>query len=176
MKKVVQIMIAAIVSSILCIVFAGCVFDFSDDESGSNEKPGNPSSPAVYYIGDTATNEDNVEFVVESVEDTKKIGLSETESNFIVVTIRITNKGSESWSQNPNNCVLLLGDAEYKYNSATFYLEDSMSGLTEINPNISKTAQIAFETPTKSTEDTYSIRLTGYSFFDQGVTIVLAEH
>ena len=72
MKKVVQIMIAAIVSSILCIVFAGCVFDFSDDESGSNEKPGNPSSPAVYYIGDTATNEDNVEFVVESVEDTKK--------------------------------------------------------------------------------------------------------
>lgn len=177
MKKIFQITITAVLCVILCVLFAGCDFDldFSDDETDHNTKPGNPSSPAVYYIGDTATNEDNVEFVVESVEDTKKIGLSETESNFIVVTIRITNKGSESWSQNPNNCVLLLGDAEYKYNSATFYLEDSMSGLTEINPNISKTAKIAFETPTKSTEDTYSIKLTGYSLFDQGVTIILTE-
>ena len=177
MKKVFQMTVTAFLSVILCVLFARCDFDFdfSDDGSDNNQTPGNPSSPAVYYIGDTATNKDNVEFVVVSVTDTDKIGLSQTESNFIVVTIKITNKGSESWSQNPNNCVLLLGDAEYKYNSATYYLENSMSGLTEINPNISKTAQIAFETPTKSTEDIYSIRLTGYSFFDQGVTIVPAE-
>ncbi len=177
MKKIFQITVTAFLSVILCVLFAGCDFDFdfSDDGSDDNQTPGNPSSPAVYYIGDTAVNDDDVEFVVEKVEGTNKIGLSETESNFIIVTIKITNKGSESWSQNPNNCVLILGEAEYKYNSATYYLENSMSGLTEINPNISKTAQIAFETPTKSTEDIYSIRLTGYSFFDQGVTIVLTE-
>ena len=140
------------------------------------EKSNNGSSVQSVYLGETAINPNGVEFVVQSVKDTQKIGYSTTENNFIVVTIKISNKGKESWEQNPNNCVLILNGAEYEYSSATYSLDDSMSGFTEINPNITKTMSIAFETPTKSSEGSYSIKLSGYSLWsDDSVTIILEE-
>lgn len=135
------------------------------------------SSTKTVYLGEVATNSKGVEFVVQSVRDTQQIGYyGTTENNFIIVTVKITNKGTESWSQNPNNCVLMLNDAEYEYSSNTFLLDDNMSSSNEINPGLTKTMSIAFETPTKSTENTYSIKLSGYSLWnDDSVTIVLTE-
>ena len=118
-----------------------------------------------------------LEFTVVSIWDTQQIGyFNTTENNYAVIKIRISNKGKEPWNQSPNNCVLILNGAEYEYSSATFSLNDSMSSASEINPNITKTMSIAFETPTKLSEDNYSIKLSGYSFWsDNSVTIKLQE-
>ena len=107
---------------------------------------------------------------------TQKIGYTATENNFIIVTIKISNNGKESWEQNPNNCVLILDGAEYEYSSATYSLDNSMSSFNEINPGITKTMSIVFETPSKSSENSYSIKLSGYSLWtDDSVTIILKE-
>ena len=154
---------------ILLFAITGC---FPAEENSNKEN----NSNTVYYLGETATNSKNVNFTVTSIKNTTKIGYTETENNFIILTIRIENKGNESWTQNPNNCILLCNGAEYEYSSATYSLADSMSGFNEINPGISKTMSIAFETPNKSTESDYSIKLEGYSFWeDDSVTIKLQE-
>ena len=168
MKKIWRLFVS------LCLVvlsfsIAGCFFTEENSNKSNN-------SNTVYYLGETATNSKNVDFTVTSIKDTTKIGYNETENNFIILTIRIKNNGNESWEQNPNNCVLLCNGAKYEYNSATYSLADSMSSFTEINPGISKTMSIAFETPNKSTESDYSVKLEGYSFWkDDSVTIKLQE-
>lgn len=43
------------------------------------------------YIGETVTNYKNVEFTVLDVKNTKKIGTSSTEGNFIVILIKVYN-------------------------------------------------------------------------------------
>ena len=159
---------ATILVIVICLGMVGC-FPTGTDEKGDTNN-------GDVYLGETAVNSDGVEFVVQSVKDTQKIGYTTTENNFIIVTIKISNNGKESWEQNPNNCVLILDGAEYEYSSATYSLDNSMSGFTEINPGITKTMSIAFETPSKSSENSYSIKLSGYSFWsDDSVTIILKE-
>ena len=138
---------------------------FADSDNSKNEP---------VYIGQVTSNSSDVEFVVLSVTDTQTIGYNETENNFIIVTVKISNNGSESWSQSPLSCYLHKDDAKYSYSSATYSLENSMSSMYEINPGITKTMSIAFETPTKSTEDTYSITLSDHSGSSgKTVTIIL---
>lgn len=167
MKK----MMAIIQVIVICFGMVGCfptVVDEKDDTSNGKTQD--------VYLGETAINSDGVEFVVQSVNDTQKIGYTATENNFIIVTIKISNNGKESWEQNPNNCVLILGDVQYEYSNATYSLDTPMSGFNKINPGITKTMSIAFETPSKSTENSYSIKLHGYSFWtDDSVTIILKE-
>lgn len=167
MKK----MMATILVIVICLGMVGC-FPTGTDEKGDT----NNGKTQDVYLGETAVNSDGVEFVVQSVKDTQKIGYTTTENNFIIVTIKISNNGKESWEQNPNNCVLILDGAEYEYSSATYSLDNSMSSFTEINPGITKTMSIAFETPSKSSENSYSIKLSGYSLWsDNSVTIILKE-
>lgn len=166
MKKLISILLI-----IICFGMTGC---FPTELDGNDDNNGGKTQPV--YLGETAVNSDGVEFVVQSVKNTKKIGYSTTENNFIIVTVKITNNGKESWEQNPNNCVLILNGAEYEYSSATYSLNDSMSSFTEINPGITKTMSIAFETPTMSNEGDYSIKFNGYSLWsDDSVTIILKE-
>ena len=166
MKK----LMATILVIVICLGMVGCV------PTGTDEKGDASGKTQDVYLGETAVNSDGVEFVVQSVKDTQKIGYTTTENNFIIVTIKISNNGKESWEQNPNNCVLILDGAEYEYSSATYSLDNSMSGFTEINPGITKTMSIAFETPSKSSENSYSIKLSGYSLWsDDSVTIILKE-
>ena len=164
MKKACRLL--CLLTLIFCVVLSSSSCNTSD---ANNSKKGT-------YIREIVTNSSGVEFVVLSVTDTSKIGYTTTENNFIVVTIKISNKGKDPWSQNPNNCKLKINGAEYEYSSATYSLENSMSGLSEINPNISKTMQIAFETPTKSSVEQYSIELRNYSLWSEdSVTIILAD-
>ncbi len=128
------------------------------------------------YIGETVTNSKNVEFTVLEVKNTKKIGFSSTDSNFVAILIRIYNGGEESWSQNPNNCTLLLNKSTFDYSSATFELSDSMSGLDDINPGISRTVSIVFETPTTTKNDRYILQLKGFSLINDSVKIVLTQN
>lgn len=172
---------------VLCLfAFAGCDFSFEssdandDNPTGTNNasSTGNTSNKnnttREYYIGETVKNSDNVCFTVTAVENKTTIGYTHTENNFIIVTLKISNNGTEAWSQNPNNCTLICNGSEYEYSSSTFYLDNGMSALDDINPGITKTLSIAFETPSKSTDNVYSIKLSGYSFWvDDSVTIKL---
>ena len=128
------------------------------------------------YIGETVTNYKNVEFTVLDVKNTKKIGTSSTEGNFIVILIKVYNGGSESWSQNPNNCTLLLNNSKFDYSIATYNLSDGMSGLDDINPGIGRTVSIVFETPTTTINDRYILQLKGYSLRNDSVKIVLTQN
>lgn len=173
---------------VLCLfAFVGCDFSFeSSDEnddnttgtnnaSNTNDNTSNKNNTTrEYYIGETVKNSDNVCFTVTAVENKTTIGYTHTENNFIIVTLKISNNGTEAWSQNPNNCTLICNGSEYEYSSSTFYLDNGMSALDDINPGITKTLSIAFETPSKSTDNVYSIKLSGYSFWvDDSVTIKL---
>lgn len=128
------------------------------------------------YIGETVINSNNVEFTVLEVKNTKKIGFSSTDGNFIAILIKIYNGGEKSWFQNPNNCTLLLNKSKFDYSTATYELSDSMSGLDDINPGISRTVSIVFETPTTTKNDRYILQLKGFSLIDDGVKIVLAQN
>lgn len=128
------------------------------------------------YIGETVINSNNVEFTVLEVKNTKKIGFSSTDGNFIAILIKIYNGGEKSWSKNPNNCTLLLNKSKFDYSTATYELSDSMSGLDDINPGISRTVSIVFETPTTTKNDRYILQLKGFSLIDDGVKIVLAQN
>lgn len=185
MKKAFIIIISLCLAFCL-FTFVGCDFAISTDDisndmtdtnnssSTNNSATNTNNSTREYYIGETAKNSDNVYFTVTAVQNTTKIGYTNTENNFIIVTIKISNNGTEAWSQNPNNCTLICNGLEYEYSSATYSLDNGMSALDDINPGITKTMKIAFETPSKSTEKAYSIKLSGYSFWtDDSVTIKL---
>ena len=166
---------AFVASIIMCVSLSSCAIE-GDGGTTAESSIKSESVEKGIYLGETAKNSSGIEFTVTSIEDTKKIGYATTENNFAVVTVKISNKGKEPWEQNPNNCVLILDGAEYEYNSATYYLNNGMSSFTEINPNITKTMSIVFETPTKLSEDVYTIKLSGYSIFrDNSVSIILKE-
>ena len=148
-----------------CFLFSGCDLDNNST-----------NTTTTYYLGETAKNSDGVEFVVTNVSDTQSISGRTTENNYMIITIKITNKSKEAWSQNPNNCILILNNAEYEYSSLTYLLDNGMSGFDEINPQLSKTFSIVYETPTKSTEDIYKVKLSGHSLWkDDSVIITLKE-
>lgn len=170
MKKALTLISLIALMICLSLTFMACPFLDSDNNANSN-------SNKTVYIGETVKNKKGVEFTVVSVQNTQKIGYSgTTENNFIVVTVRISNNGSETWEQNPINCKLIKDGASYDYSTKTYLLDNNMSSMTEINPGITKTMSIAFETPTKSTEESYSIKLSGYSLWtDDSVTILLKE-
>ena len=153
--------------------------EFHDFDNKKDSATQNDSSIVIInqnYIGETVKNSSNVEFTVLEVYNTTKIGFTHiTEYNFIVITLQIENKGSSSWSQNPNNCKLNCNGAVFEYSAATFSLDDSMTSWDEINPQISKIMKIAFETPTKSTEDTYILKLYSSIFQINSVSIYLEE-
>lgn len=173
MKKTLYLLISLCFAAFL-FVFGGCDFMTTSNFMGTSNKNDNTTNK-VYYLGETATTSENVDYIVTSVKNTTKIGSEETENNFIIVTVKITNNGKEVWDKSPSSFILLCDGAEYEYNfDATLSLPDHMSYFTEINPGISKTVNIAFETPNKSTESLYSIKLERYSAQDS-ITIKLQE-
>lgn len=152
----------------ICLIFM-CISITACTTNNNNESKD-------IYIGEKAINSENVEFIVTSVVNTKEIGYSTTPDNYLIITIKITNNGKSSWSQNPLNCVLKLNEATYEYSSKTYLLEDGMDSLDTINPGISKTMSIVFEVPTRSDEELYILKIKGYSLFkDDSVSINLTN-
>lgn len=157
----------------MIVGIAGSDSDSSDTSENQKEVEEEVVDTNI-YIGEQVKNNSNVYYKVTNVQNTNKIGYNSTSNNYVVVTIQIYNARNSSWNQNPLNCKLIKGSQEYEYNSATFYLDYGMTGLTEINPGISKTMQIAFETPTTTLQDEYKIELSDYGIWlDDSVTIVL---
>lgn len=144
-------------------------------ELASNKENTQPEKDKYTYIGETVTNSKGVEFTVLSVDNTTNIGYFSTTNNFVIVHTKIYNGSSEPYSRNSYNFTLLSGFAKYEHHSATFDLSDYDPLLNEINPGITRTVSVAFETPSTTLEQHYMIQFNENSFYENGVKVILTH-
>ena len=169
--------IIAVVAVIIIGAAAGSADGNGGDEIQDHE---NVNSSEAWYICDNATNSSDIVFKVNSVQNTQFVGsgiLSEsTSNNFAIVNISISNNSDKPFSANPNNFNLVLNGKKYSYHSATYYLDNGMSSLDDINPGITKTYRIVFEVPTSTLNDTYTLVCgNNYSLLWKDIEILLKE-
>lgn len=169
--------IIAVVAAIIIGAAAGSADGNEGDEIQDYE---NVNSSEAWYICDNATNSSDIVFKVNSVQNTQFVGsgiLSEsTSNNFAIVNISISNNSDKPFSANPNNFNLVLNGKKYNYHSATYYLDNGMSSLDDINPGITKTYRIVFEVPTSTLNDTYTLVCgNNYSLLWKDIEILLKE-
>lgn len=168
-----KIFISSIGVFVFCIlvVVGLCACSFWGDEE-TDEKI------VDCFIGEAISNSDDVTFVVNSVTNTNRIGdyyYVETEANFIVVSITITNNGDEPYSPNPNYFTVKKGNSEYEYSSATYRFDNHLTGSDEVNPGLSKSYMVAFETPTTTEDEDYSLLCGTSGLWTSAVEINLRE-
>lgn len=169
--------IIAVVAAIIIGAAAGSADGNGGDEIQDHE---NVNSSEAWYICDNATNSSDIVFKVNSVQNTQFVGsgiLSETTSNnFAIVNISISNNSDKPFSANPNNFNLVLNGKKYNYHSATYYLDNGMSSVDDINPGITKTYRIVFEVPTSTLNDTYTLVCgNNYSLLWKDIEILLKD-
>ena len=169
--------IIAVVAVIIIGAAAGSADGNGGDEIQDHE---NVNSSEAWYICDNATNSSDIVFKVNSVQNTQFVGsgiLSETTSNnFAIVNISISNNSDKPFSANPNNFNLVLNGKKYNYHSATYYLDNGMSSVDDINPGITKTYRIVFEVPTSTLNDTYTLVCgNNYSLLWKDIEILLKD-
>lgn len=118
------------------------------DDKAADPEP----AEETYKAGDKVPVGD-VTYVVDSVKDgVKKVG--DTYSNktpqgqFVLVTLKMTNNGSESLTFSDDMVKLIGGgDIEYSSDSEAAYYLDSDSIYEEINPGNTATLKLAFDVP-----------------------------
>lgn len=156
------------------LFFSGCSLFDSSSDSGSN------TSSKIYYINDTVTNSEGVKFTVLSVKNTQLLGSTSwgdtTEYNFAVLTIKVENNSNKEISLSNSGFELYRrsNNAKYEYFS-TLYIDDLF--LDDLGAGLSKTFEIAFEIPTKTTDEDYEVSI-GYSSWtlsSKRVKILLKE-
>lgn len=118
-------------------------------------------------IGDSLVNSDGVTFRVDKVENTKRLGdvylYETTTNNFILITITVKNTTKDTITIY-GTCVDLYNEAGTKLEeySASLYIDDIVV-YEKLNPGTSLTFQVAYETNTKTTDETYVAKI-GYSY------------
>ncbi len=118
-------------------------------------------------IGDSLVNSDGVTFRVDKAEDVKRLGdayvYKPTNNNFILITITVTNTTKKTITIY-DTCVDLYNEAgtKLKEYSAPLYI-DAIYFDEDLNPGTSLTFQVAYETNTKTTDETYVAKI-GYSY------------
>lgn len=135
---------------------------FGDNGIFSNKPKDNDSTQAV-MIGETAHNKEGVEFCVTSVDNEKSIGSDysklETNNNFVVLTIKVTNNSNDPYDINSSRFMLTDGNNEYKYEASALLSVENHMYLDTLNPNISKEYVIVYETPTETVEKEYKLKI-----------------
>ena len=170
-----------VIIAVVAVIIIGAAAGSADGNGGDEiQDYENVNSSEAWYICDNATNSSDIVFKVNSVQNTQLVGsgiLSETTSNnFAIVNISIRNNSDKPFSANPNNFNLVLNGKKYSYHSATYYLDNGMSSLDDINPGITKTYRIVFEVPTSTLNDTYTLVCgNNYSLLWNDVEILLKE-
>lgn len=170
-----------VIIAVVAVIIIGAAAGSADGNGGDEiQDYENVNSSEAWYICDNATNSSDIVFKVNSVQNTQLVGsgiLSETTSNnFAIVNISIRNNSDKPFSANPNNFNLVLNGKKYSYHSATYYLDNGMSSLDDINPGITKTYRIVFEVPTSTLNDTYTLVCgNNYSLLWKDIEILLKE-
>lgn len=133
-------------------------------------------SETQYYINDVVNGVDET-YQVLSVEDTSKIECkirvadnvydtksASTQNNFIVVRIKITNNSKFTQLYSLNDFKLLNKEKTYQYDrTASSYANslESIKASFNLETSASFSFKLAYEVPSKSSVDTYSLKL-GY--------------
>lgn len=170
-----------VIIAVVAVIIIGAAAGSADGNEGDEiQDYENVNSSEAWYICDNATNSSDIVFKVNSVQNTQFVGsgiLSEsTSNNFAIVNISIRNNSDKPFSANPNNFNLVLNGKKYSYHSATYYLDNGMSSLDDINPGITKTYRIVFEVPTSTLNDTYTLVCgNNYSLLWKDIEILLKE-
>lgn len=152
MKKL-KLCICCIITVVCVLLFAACDFFNNSSENKTN---GN--------VGDTIINSDNVSICLISCTNTKILGTEylndTTENNYILLTIKVTNNSQKQQTFSAT-CVDLYNSNGIKYEAITsLYIDFIIS--EDIGVGITKSFQVAFETPTTTEQETYVVKI-GYS-------------
>ena len=122
-----------------------------------------------FKIGDTVKVGD-IEYIVSDVKDSKSIGTNqylkkETDSNFVTIKVTVKNTGDKA--KTIDTSMFKLKDSKGTSYSADatadMYINPAGSTffLQQANPNISKTGNIVFETPTKNADEPFALEVSG---------------
>lgn len=122
-----------------------------------------------FKIGDTVKVGD-IEYIVSDVKDSKSIGTNqylkkETDSNF--VTIKVTVKNTSDKAKTIDTSMFKLKDSKGIAYSADagvdMYANEAGKSffLQQANPNVPKTGNIVFETPTKNADEPFTLEVSG---------------
>ena len=168
-----------LLTSILCVLlitsiisFTGCSFLETEEEtttsSSSNSSSGstggnNNNTTSTYYMNQVVTNSAGVKFMITNVQNTKQVGASSygdsTENNFIIVTIKIENKSNASVTIDTPELIRKSNEASYE-SEYLLSLDNQIVIYEEISSGITKSFNVAFETPTKSTDEDYILEIS----------------
>ncbi len=154
-KMVVWIVIGAV---FLFLVFIAAIIPNSSDRASFRQD-------RVYSCSETAKNSDGVSFKILNVENTNQVGTDllgeKTDNNFIIITIKISNYSNKEISVYSGNVDLYLSNVKYS-SKHELYIDSLIS--EDIGVGVSKTFQVLFETPTKSSQQQYVAKI-GYSIY-----------
>ena len=128
------------------------------------------SETTIVIADEQVADENNVEFTVVEVENVKSVGSGyenvTTSNNYVVVTIRINNKGTEPYDVNGLRFLLVSNGKEYEYSNETLFSYDNYLYLDTINPGIVKEYTIVYETPDTTYESEYLLKINPCSIID----------
>lgn len=156
--KVTNMFISILLIICAVIPLSGCFFDDKEDEY-NNE---------VYYLNEYAKNKDGVEFIITDIENTNHIGsgylADTTENNFILLTIKATNKGKKDQTIY-SGCVELYNSNNVEYDDYySLNINDIAFLGNDIGVGMTTTFQVVFEVPTNTDQTEYVVRI-GYSIY-----------
>lgn len=120
-------------------------------------------SSASITIGADAVDKDGVVFCVTNVKNSKSLGSGyskiTTNNNFAVVTVKITNNGTDPYDVNPLHFTLIEGDKEYEHTNEALLALENVMFLDTINPSLSNEYKIVYETPTTTEQSEYKLKI-----------------
>lgn len=152
----------SLVFSVVLIV-SGCymIYDASI-RPFIDEKKVLESSDSV-IIGDEIADKDGVVFCVTDVDNSNSLGegytKTQTDNNFVVVTIKITNNSNEPYDVNPLNFPLIEGDKEYEHTNDALFALDNVMFLDTINPSLSGEYVLVYETTNTTEQSEYKLKI-----------------
>jgi hypothetical protein len=132
-----------------------------------------------YKVGDVVAAGD-FQYKVLNVSDAKQVGNEyankKTDNNYIIVSVEVKNTGKEAKTFDSSLFKLKTNDGT-TFNSdggAGIYANtDNKTFLEQVNPGITVKGNIVFETPKKSTENTYTLEASGGFLSGKTVDVVL---
>lgn len=130
-------------------------------------------------MNEPISDKDGVEFCVTGVENTQLIegefSSISTDNNYIVVYLTITNKGNEPYDVNSIRFVLMEGDNEYEYLEDSLLLLDDIMYMDTINPNLSESYILVYETLTTTNDTEYKLKVKSNAYSDKDNVYILLK-
>ena len=161
---IVAIVVLAVIGSVI-----------SGGTSSENQSKDNPSTDVGeqpeqrYHIGDTVSS-GNMYVRINNVTETGNIGyLYETEYVFLIINLRVENRGNSEAYYSSSNFILKNGTASYEPNTAGVALENGFWLNLTVGAGISKEINLVYEIPASYTTGDYYLEI------DEGILSAASE-